>query len=567
MIFHSNSGSYPRQNVCAFIFLGMLSAGAFLYTGKGFAQTTVNFTTAAPLSVPSRSNFSGANMELFGTGTSYLDTSMQKLANSMNLGWTRFPGGTADDYYAWEAGSNKQDGTSWPAGSTPYDWASQFASFGTFNYSIVQKAETIVGGKLGGISLTDYSTFVSTQRTGPTGVLGSSPTQTIGVINIFTDTGTTKSAGDLVTAAAAAGIPVALWELGNEPVYYPTFISTSSNVTQQAMDYLAYVKPYAAAIKTANPSAKVAVWVDNKSDAWTKGIASYAQANGVFWDELYTHSYPGAPESDGPSQVEYYNGFLSTNTNALVDGELADLFGSNMRPIEWSEFNINPLADTIYNGVFISEFTMRLSSDSYVTYVGMHAAVSDAAGLEVAISEQYDYANVAPPGATTVIAACAWSKTLNKCTGTPIDTSGLNFNYFMTPSALAMQLINEPINTSEGLWPTSITGLPTVPISSGSLLAIYAQAYQYAGKTKYVLLTNKDDVPVTVTIQENGTTLGGTLTTKAIGVTCNLSQNPQTCQGFTNTYNSTPITIVKGSSTNGMVTVPAYGVMSVSWVE
>jgi hypothetical protein len=186
-------------------------------SGTGNADPViVNFTTTTPLAVPSRSNFSGANMDPFATGTSYLDTTMQTLVQSMNMGWVRFPAGTADDPYQWNYGGTAPN----YVGQTPTAWINQFSSYS--DYSTMQTDQTIIGGK-GGVNLPDFATFIKTQGTGTTGASGVTPTQAIGVINIFTDT--TTSAGALVKATAAAGIPVAVWELANEPVYYPTFYS------------------------------------------------------------------------------------------------------------------------------------------------------------------------------------------------------------------------------------------------------------------------------------------------------------------------------------------------------
>lgn len=496
-------------------------------TPPAITGTEVNFTTAAPLTLPSRSSFSGANMQIFSSGVSYLDTAMQSLANSLHLGWTRFPAGTADDYY------------DWTTGSTPYAWASQFSSYNS--YSIVESDEQIVGGK-GGIRLADYGSFLATQRTGPAGATGTSPTQTIGVINTFTDTA--QSAGNLALAAKNAGISVAVWELGNETSLFPGFYPT-------AADYLNDVKPYAQAIKAAVPAAKVAVWIPYNTSNWTQEVAAYPTP---FWDELYTHSYPTATQSTTAEQMEYYNGFLANNTNELVDTALVGLFGNNMQ-IEWSEFNINTLEGTLYNALYVAELTLRLASDPHVTNVGMHMLFQPKAAWQVAISPTNDHV-------TDCKNACAWSSTLHQCTGTPIDTSQLSFGYFMTPAALAMEIVNGDINTSEGLWPTTVTNSPTVATiinsSNGIMPAIYAQAFEYQGTTKHVLLTNKASSAQTVTITENGSTLPETLTTSSIGGTdpaaMNTATDPANVQIVTGTANTT-------------VTVPAYGVMDVSWTE
>jgi hypothetical protein len=485
----------------------------------------VNFTTTSTLLTPTRSNFAGINMQLFDSGTSYKDANMQALANSMNLGWVRFPAGTADDPY------------NWVTGDTPNNWISQFSTYSA--YSTMQSDAPIIRGK-GFIKLADLASFLATQRTGPSTAAGTSPTHIIGVINTFTDTA--ASAGSLAAAAVAAGVIVDVWELGNEPVYFSGFYPNATS-------YLNSVKPFAAAIKAAVPTAKVAVWIDSHStNSWTQAVAAYPTP---FWDELYTHTYPNASttQSTQAGQIAYYNGLLLAQTNTAVDSGLVPLFGSNML-IEWSEFNINSLKTGLYNAAFIAEFTMRLSSDAHVTNVGMHVLVGPSTGQELAIGSTNDH--------TT---DCTTANTNN----TTINTSTLNFGYYMTPAGLALQLIDGPINTSTGVWPTNVTNSATVATidpttaAAGTMPAIYAQAYQYSGTTTHhVLLTNKAAASQLVAILQNGVQLTQTLTIRSIGGT-----DPTT----TNTSSAPATVAISTSSATGTFSLPAYSVMDVSWTQ
>ena len=489
------------------------------------AQTAqVSFTTTTPLTVPTRSNYAGANMQLFDSGVSYQDATMQSLARSMNLGWTRFPAGTVDDAY------------DWTTGDTPDAWISQFSSYNA--YSTMTADAPILRGKASattgtyGIQLTDFESFISTQST------GTSPTHVIGVINTFTDA--PASAANLVSAAAAAGVVVDVWELGNEPVYFSGFYPN-------ATAYLNAVGPYAAAIKTAVPTAKVAVWIDPSSDTWTKAVATYANTAGQFWDQIYTHTYPNASqhESNQADQISWYNGFLTTNTNALVDNVLEPLF-TTPQQIEWSEYNTDSMKSGLYNAAFLSEFAMRLSSDSNVTHAGMHMLVGASTDIQLAIGTTNDHS-----------ADCVTAYN----NGTTVNTSGLSFGYFVTPAGLAMEIINGPINTSTGMWPTSVLNSNTVSYISGSttgtMPAIYAQAYGYSGSTHHVLLTNKAATSQKVEILQDGTQITSAFTTRSIGGTDPTKTN--TASAPTN------VTITTAHYYAGTVTVPAYGVMDVSW--
>jgi hypothetical protein len=485
------------------------------------APVTISLTTQTPLSVPSRSNFSGTNMQLFSSGTSYLDKNMQALAQSLNLGWTRFPAGTADDNYNWVTG-DEQD-----------SWTAQFASYSA--YSTMTADAPIIRGK-GLIHLSDYVSFIATQRTGPTTLAGSSPTQTIGVINTFTDT--PASAAALVSAAVADGINVSVWELGNEPVYFSGFYPNANS-------YLKSVAPYAAAIKAAVPSAKVAVWVDSSTSSWTTSVASYANP---FWDEIYFHQYPDVPNgtTGTANDMAYFNEFLLNNSNTLIDSDFASLFPANFQ-VEISEFNINSLKNTLYNAIFVAEQTLRMSTSTHVTNIGMHMLVSPANAQQVDIAPTNDHVT----DCTTAYAS-----------GKTIDTSTLNFGYFLSPSALALQLINQPINTSSSMWPTAVTGATSIPYNgnglSGNMPSIFAQAYGASGNVIHLLLTNKDAVSQQFDITVNGSYVTQSLTTVTLSGT-----DPT----LTNTSTAPTTLQLQSGTASRTVTLPPYSVMSVTWTN
>jgi hypothetical protein len=485
------------------------------------AAVTIAITIQTPLNVPSRSNFSGTNMQLFSSGTSYLDKNMQALAQSLNLGWTRFPAGTADDNY------------NWVTGDEPDAWTAQFSSYSA--YSTMTTDAHIIRGK-GLIHLSDYASFVATQRTGPTSLAGSSPTQTIGVINTFTDT--PASAAALVSAAVANGINVAVWELGNEPVYFSSFYPNANS-------YLKSVAPYAAAIKAAVPTAKVAVYVDSSTNSWTTNVANYANP---FWDEIYFHQYPDVPSgtTGTANDMAYFNEFLLNNSNTLVDSSFASIFPANFQ-VEISEFNINSLKDTLYNAIFVAEQTLRMSTSPHVTNIGMHMLVSPASGQQVDISPTNDHVT----DCTNAYAA-----------GKTIDTSTLNFGYFLSPSALALQVINQDINTSSAMWPTAVTGATNIPYNgnglSGTMPSIFAQAYGASGNIIHLLLTNKDSVS-----QQFNITVNGSYITKALA-TVTLSGTDPT---LTNTSTAPSTLQLQQGTASQTVTLPPYSVMSVTWTN
>jgi len=480
----------------------------------------INIDTTKTIPVPSRRNFSGANMQIFYTGTSYLDPKMQQMVQPLHLGWVRFPAGTVDDVYDWKTGDLRDE------------WIAQFKGTKTEAYGNFIKDVEINRGK-GLNKIDDFASFLATQHTGDGP--DSPPTHTIGVINTFTDT--PESAAELVLAAKKKNLMVDMWELGNEPVYFEKFYPS-------ATAYLDSVKPFAMAIKKADPTARVAVYVDRK-DEWLNGMAAYKDR---YWDELYLHAYPTPPKlGSDADKLEFYNGFLLNITNRFVDGTLAPLFGNGME-MEISEFNIGALRGGMFAAVFIAEYTLRLSSDPHITQMGMHTLIGRESELDAGILPTNDHKDEA-------IAAARAGKT--------VDTTHEDFGYYYTPDGLALQIINGVINTSDGLWPTTVLSGDTVPSPStgpmataGKMPALYAQAYKSAGNTTHLLLTNKSATAQALSIQLNGKPMKALFSTVSIGATDPMARN---------TADAPEAVRLHRDTVSGTVMVPPYGVMDVSW--
>jgi hypothetical protein len=247
-------------------------------------------------------------------------------------------------------------------------------------------------------------------------------------------------------------------------------------------------------------------------------------------------------------QIAFYSGFLMNHTNSLVDNQFAPLFGNNMK-IEFSEFNSNTLSGTLYNAVYLAEFTMRLSSDPYVTHAGMHMLVGPTTETGLAIGTTNDY-----------VSNCKSAYAL----GQTINTSTYNFGYFFNAAGLALQIIDGVINTSNNIWPTTLNNSATIPYyddngNPGTMPALYAQAYSDANGTNHILLTNKSAGSQSVMILQNGTPVTQTLTIRGISGTNAQAANTSSA---TNT-----VTLNPPSTTNGTVNVTGYSVLDVSWTQ
>jgi hypothetical protein len=353
-------------------------------------------------------------------------------------------------------------------------------------------------------------------------------------VNTFTDT--PGSAAALVQAAASKHLHVDVWELGNEPFFFEKFYPT-------ATAYLDAVRPFADAMRKVDPSVKVAVYLQ-RNDRWVADMAAYKN---VYWDQLYWHAYPSGEkgEGGGPQTIAIYNGFLANVMTPFVDGSVAK-FGPKMQ-LEASEFNIGPMRGGVYGAMFVAEFTMRLSADPHVTQAGMHTLIGRKGERDGAILPANDHVD-------DVLAAHKAGKV--------IDTSHMDFGYYKSPYGVALELIDGVINTSDGLWPTRVSGGATVATGTagssiqGQTAALYAQAYAGSDKTTHVLVTNKASSPQTFTVTVNGKPVQAEFATASMGGSDPEAKNSPGAPDA--------VKIVRGKSSNQVV-VPAYGVMDVSW--
>jgi hypothetical protein len=176
--------------------------------------------------------------------------------------------------------------------------------------------------------------------------------------------------------AKANDLPVAVWELANEPHRYPTFFSSGA-------DYVAKMKPYRDAIKAADPDATVAISFEDAGDpnsnpVWNQSIMSCPHP---YWDAITYHQYPAQSPGDFSQWMADDNAVLAAKTSAYITGYLAplNLPGAQFLISEFLPSNDglgtgSSLTDgTPYGAVDAAEYVMRMSSLPTVLYVGMHA--------------------------------------------------------------------------------------------------------------------------------------------------------------------------------------------------
>src|SRR5271165_485210 len=314
------------------------------------AQSTATIDIDTTSTTPIAPGFSGVNADL-GFPVEYWDYRFNSLAAQVGYGWIRFPGGSSGDIYNWQTGANS---------------AAWFAQFASNTAGPMQTEIALVAGR-GGAKLIDAANRAN--------FLGAS---LIVCANGFTDSA--QSIGQLAAYVKANQIPVAAWELSNEPYLFPQFFA-------DATAYLNAMKPYRDAIKAADPNAIVAIFIRdpgnaNSQNSWDSEIAAYSNK---YWDAIAFHHYP--PQSTGSfaQWMADQNAVLQNKTTSVVTNQLAPIGPPGVRFLNTefdstigmdSKTGATSITDgTLWGGIYAAEYTMRLSTVPSVLHVGPNEIV------------------------------------------------------------------------------------------------------------------------------------------------------------------------------------------------
>jgi hypothetical protein len=133
------------------------------------------------------------------------------------------------------------------------------------------------------------------------------------------------------------------------------------------------------------------------------------------------------------------------------------------------------------------------------------------------------------------------------------------FSFYPSTNALALEVLNQAVNSSNFTWATTVSGGPTVPIlgyNGNPIPALFAQGYQGTNGTHYLVITNKSASSVPLGLQVN-VTLGPTSVTVAyVSNASDTAENTATAP--------TNEQIVNTTWTNPM-TIGPYSVTTLQW--
>jgi uncharacterized protein (TIGR03437 family) len=474
-----------------------------------WAQVSATIDIDTTRTTPLNANFSGFNDEVVFPAE-YFDYRLNNLAAQLSPGWVRYPSGSFSDAFNWRTGLMVPS------------WAAQFQ--GTNIADLLTEAVPWVNGKGGG-SFVDGANRAN--------FLGA---KLIVCVNGFTDTA--QSAGQMAAFAKANHIPVAVWELSNEPYLYSGFFAS-------ATDYLIKMKPFRDAIKAADPNATVAIFAmdagdTNSNPAWDQAISNYSPK---YWDAITYHHYP--PQSTGgfDQWMADENAVLYSKSSAYVTGYLAPLNppGTQFLISEFLPSNdgvgtgTSVTDGTLYGAIYAAEYVMRMSSVPSMLYVGMHA-LTGTRGVYAAQTHYNDVQN-------------AYNQ------GTTIDTLTLDFGFYTVAQPQGLAVLNGVLRNATLVDSTTVTGGATVPATGlGQIPALYAQAYTSAIGQHSVAIANKGAAAQQVTIRVNGTPVSGTLPLQFIA-----GSDPTAV----NTASSPNTVAVQTSTSSNPVAVPEYSVVRV----
>jgi hypothetical protein len=491
------------------------------------AQSGTNVTVAFSTTntTPLNQGFAGFACEMLDTGLEYDNTNFQQFVASLSPGWIRYPSGISDDAF------------NWATGLTESNWIDVLGSYDdTVGSNSCTYTYLPLLGK-GGAQFTNFTYM--TRNVGGAKI--------IVVLNCFTDT--TNSAGAFAAFALSNHIPVAAWELCNEPY---NFTSGASNFFANATDYANKMLPYRNAVKAADSNAVVAVFYSDPGrggNDWDNALDRYTNK---YWDAVTYHYYPTPALTNFADLMAYDNGVLLSNTTLFVSNNMiasnnpsTTFMITEFQPVAGSgagttDQHQNPPSATLYGGVYASEFIMRMSTVPQMKFVG-NFQLFNQNGIYATNVFRNAVVTAANGGYVT-------------------NTQHEPFGFYLSAQVTAEAVAYWAINRSTALYSTTVnTNGPTVPINTNynaTMPAIYAQAYQGGNGKRYVVLTNKGSNAAPVQIVEDGLAL-----TNSFLETFVTGSDPSATNS---SPELSPVGIQSQTATNP-VTIPEYSVVRLEW--
>jgi len=203
--------------------------------------------------------------------------------------------------------------------------------------------------------------------------------------------------------------------------------------------------------------------------------------------------------------------------------------------------NPNLPSMTLYGGIYVAEFILRMSTVPQMKYAG---------NFQLFNQNGINATNVNRNAVTTAAAG-----------GYTTNTQNLPFGFYFSAQVAAEAVAYWAVNRSTAVYATTVgTNCPTVPMNTNynaTMPAVYAQAYQGGNGKRYVVLTNKGSSNVLAQIEQ----AGAPALTNQFLETFVTGSDPST----TNSSPQASPIYIQSQLTNNPVSIPQYSVVRLEW--
>ena len=486
--------------------VAVFATGIGAQQGFSSASATVQINVSTSGSTGIEAAFAGFNVALMDKALSYTDPRLMTLAKRLAPAWLRYPAGTRSEAFDWTTGESRSD------------WVDRFA--GTRFHAALQDTLQALAAK-GGERVDDAYALAK----------AAGARDLIICVNVFTDT--PASAGRFAAYAKQHAIRVFAWQLGNEPTLSPEFFPTAG-------DYAEKVRPFADAIKAADPDARISLFlgIDGRREtAWDDALAAVQPR---YWDVLTYHEYPQVMGADHELMTALNRTLLLETTQHVKD--LASRFGK--MPIIVTEAGPGldrpgrGLWGTLYGGIWSAELVLRLSSMTQVKRVGIHQLIGPG-GIDMRQTHHED-----------LLEAFQNQR--------QVDGRLLDYDLFVSAQASAYAVAMRAINAASRLYPTAVTGGGTAPLPGEheSMPAIFAQAYS-RGRGFSLVVTNKGSASEVLSVGLNGQVVNSPFRVETVTGPGPFARN---------SFDRILVQAV-ASRASRTIPIPAYSIVLISWGE
>ncbi|KRE36390.1 fibronectin type III domain-containing protein [Paenibacillus sp. Soil724D2] len=451
-------------------------------------------------------DFRGVNNEPERTAIKFNDPELINAAIDYGrIGFVRWPGGTPTNAFSWKLGLTDTEFT----GQTQKEDRRYYNQIYSKRYQIAKGNERI----------SDYVDFL--QQTGAKAVI---------MVNVLQYN--PEQARDLAKYLYENHVPVVYFELGNEISFYVQGVGNQQPAFKSGTDYLDRVKTFNDVIKSEYPGAKTVVSMSNlQVAAFDDDLINYPTP---YWDAITTHRFRG----DGATStvaMKDANTYLDDWVSFINSTYSANFTNPNIFIGEHGVKLGGLLDSTQYHGIYVSESILRLVTHPDISYLAGYRMANGffTPGTDFGTKLEDAYQD-----------------------GNTVDIPSLSFNSFYAAPSASLKVLDGAVNQGTTAWGTTVTGGTTVDKTTGTMSALFAQAFKGDNGKNYVVITNKSASTHDVTIKVNGSNVTAAMTKTYTTSTDPLAVNTDVA----------PSTIaVQSGSTGNPVLVPAYSVMRVEW--